>query len=50
MARALEQVASLRVDPDRLRANARRFSREQHDARMGEVIDETLAAPAGTTW
>jgi glycosyltransferase involved in cell wall biosynthesis len=50
MAEALEQVASLPVDGDRLRANALRFSRERHDERMREVIEETLAAPAGTTW
>jgi glycosyltransferase involved in cell wall biosynthesis len=50
MARALEQVASLPVDGDRLRANALRFSREHHDQRMREVIEDTLAAPAGTTW
>jgi hypothetical protein len=38
------------VDGGRLRANALRFSREHHDERMREVIEETLAAPAGTTW
>jgi glycosyltransferase involved in cell wall biosynthesis len=50
MAEALEQVASMPVDGDRLRANALRFSREHHDEGMRQVIDETLAAPAGTTW
>jgi glycosyltransferase involved in cell wall biosynthesis len=47
---ALEQVARLRFDPARVRAHAEQFSRERHVERMREVIQETVAAPAGTRW
>ena len=50
MAAALEQVAATSFDPERLRANALRFSRERHVERMHAVIEETLDAPVGTTW
>ena len=47
---ALNRVAALQVDPQRLRANALRFSRERHERAMSSVIDETLQQPAGTRW
>ncbi len=47
---ALDRAAGLRVDPERLHAHAGQFSRERHMERMRDTIDETLAAPAGTTW
>ena len=50
MAAALERVATLHVDSERLRTNALRFSRERHVERMHAVIDDTLDAPAGTRW
>jgi glycosyltransferase involved in cell wall biosynthesis len=50
MAAALERVAALHFDSERLRANALRFSRERHVERMHSVIDDTLDAPAGTRW
>jgi len=50
MASALEAVAAAQFDPERLRANAQRFSRERHVERMRAVIDETLGAPIGTRW
>ena len=50
MASALETVAAAQFDPERLRANAQRFSRERHVERMQAVIDETLDAPIGTRW
>jgi glycosyltransferase involved in cell wall biosynthesis len=50
MAAALERVATLHFDAERLRTNALRFSRERHMERMDAVIDETLDAPAGTRW
>jgi hypothetical protein len=46
----LEQVAGTSFDPERLRTNALRFSRERHVERMHAVIEETLDAPVGTTW
>jgi glycosyltransferase involved in cell wall biosynthesis len=50
LAEALQRVARLHVDPERLRMHAEQFSRQQHMQRMQDVIDETLAAPAGTRW
>jgi glycosyltransferase involved in cell wall biosynthesis len=50
MEAALEQVAATQFDPERLRANALRFSRERHVERMHTVIAETLDAPIGTRW
>jgi glycosyltransferase involved in cell wall biosynthesis len=47
---ALDRVSRLRFDSARISASAQRFSRAHHDQRMQEVIDETLAAPAGTRW
>ena len=50
MATALDAVAVAQFDPERLRANAQRFSRERHVERMHAVIDETVDAPIGTRW
>jgi glycosyltransferase involved in cell wall biosynthesis len=47
---ALEQVAALRFDTNRLRSQAERFSRDHHVEHMRAVIDDTLSAPAGATW
>jgi glycosyltransferase involved in cell wall biosynthesis len=49
-AAALERVARLPFDPERLRTAAARFSRERHVAAMQAVIADTLAAPPGTRW
>jgi glycosyltransferase involved in cell wall biosynthesis len=50
LAVALERVATLRVDSERVRQHAERFSRDRHAQRMRELIAETAAAPAGTRW
>jgi glycosyltransferase involved in cell wall biosynthesis len=47
---ALERVATIRFDPARIREAAERFSRERHVQQMRDVIDETVAAPAGARW
>jgi glycosyltransferase involved in cell wall biosynthesis len=50
MASALDRVARLRVDTGRLRCHASEFSYERHVSALRSVIDETMAAPAGTRW
>ena len=50
MTAALGRVTHIRFDPLRLQAHAGRFSRAHHRDRMRALIDETLAAPGGTTW
>ena len=50
LAEALGRVARLTFDSTRISEHARRFSRDRHVQRMREVIDETIAAPAGTRW
>jgi glycosyltransferase involved in cell wall biosynthesis len=47
---ALERVARLRIDGDRIRAHAEQFARERYVAEMRQTIDDTIAAPAGTRW
>jgi hypothetical protein len=47
---ALERVAALRFDPVAIRASALRFARDRHVERMREVVDEVVAAPAGSRW
>jgi glycosyltransferase involved in cell wall biosynthesis len=50
LAAAFERVGRTRFDPGHIRATAQRFSRERHVARLRQVIDETLEAPAGRRW
>ncbi|OFW00406.1 MAG: hypothetical protein A3I61_04695 [Acidobacteria bacterium RIFCSPLOWO2_02_FULL_68_18] len=50
LAAALERASRLRFDPARIRAGAARFARERHVERLRGVIEETVAAPAGTRW
>ena len=50
LAAALERVAAVRLDPGHIRSHAEQFSRERHLAQMRAVIDETAAAPGGSTW
>jgi glycosyltransferase involved in cell wall biosynthesis len=47
---ALERVALTRFDRAAIRAHAEQFSYDRHMKRMGEVLDETIAAPRGTRW
>jgi glycosyltransferase involved in cell wall biosynthesis len=49
-AAGLERLARLRFEPDRLRANAERFSRERHVEQMQTVICETVSTPIGQRW
>ncbi len=49
-AAALKRAAATRFDLDRIRAHAEQFSRERHVQQMRAVIDETIAAAAGTRW
>jgi glycosyltransferase involved in cell wall biosynthesis len=50
MAPALERAARTAFDQARLRCHATQFSRERHVSGLRAVIDDTLAAPAGTRW
>jgi glycosyltransferase involved in cell wall biosynthesis len=50
LAAALDRVSRLRFDPAAVAQTAARFSRERHLEHMRAVIDETVAAPAGTQW
>ena len=50
LAAALDRVARIRFDGALIARSAERFSRERHLQRMREVIDDTIAAPAGTRW
>jgi glycosyltransferase involved in cell wall biosynthesis len=47
---ALDRVAAASFDTARIRAHAERFSRERHVHAIRGVIDETVAAPAGSRW
>jgi glycosyltransferase involved in cell wall biosynthesis len=47
---ALDRVARTQFDQTLIVRSAERFSRERHLQRMREVIDDTIAAPAGTRW
>jgi len=47
---ALERIRAIPFDRSRLRGHATQFARDRHLERMRAVIDETLAAPAGTRW
>jgi len=50
LAAALDRAARTRFDPARIAAGAQRFSRKRHVEQLRGVIEETLAAPAGTRW
>jgi glycosyltransferase involved in cell wall biosynthesis len=50
MAAALERVLQTTFDPARIRRHAEAFSRQRYGTQMRAVIDETIAAPAGTRW
>jgi glycosyltransferase involved in cell wall biosynthesis len=50
LAAALERVARLRFDSAAVARTAARFSQERYLEYMRAVIDETVAAPAGTRW
>jgi glycosyltransferase involved in cell wall biosynthesis len=47
---ALVRARETRFDSIGIRAHAGQFSRERHTQHMRAVIDETMAAPVGTTW
>jgi glycosyltransferase involved in cell wall biosynthesis len=47
---ALERVAGMTFDSERIRRHAEQFSRERHLQQMQTVIDETLSAPVGSRW
>jgi glycosyltransferase involved in cell wall biosynthesis len=47
---ALERVRASPFDRSRLRRHATQFARDRHIEQLRAVIDETLAAPAGTRW
>jgi glycosyltransferase involved in cell wall biosynthesis len=47
---ALERVTSISFDRSVLRRHAERFARERYIGQMRAVIEDTLAAPAGTRW
>jgi glycosyltransferase involved in cell wall biosynthesis len=50
LAAALARVQACTFDRARLRRHAEQFSRAHHADALRRVIDETLAAPAGTRW
>jgi glycosyltransferase involved in cell wall biosynthesis len=50
LAAALERAARIHFDAAAIARSAGRFSRERHLEQMRAVIDETIAAPAGTRW
>jgi glycosyltransferase involved in cell wall biosynthesis len=50
LADALTRTAAMSFDAARIRSSAERFSRGRHARALQDVIDDTLAAPAGTRW
>jgi len=50
LAEALLRVRDSVFDSDAIRAHAEQFSRERHAREMRALIEETMAAPTGTTW
>jgi glycosyltransferase involved in cell wall biosynthesis len=50
LADALARVSRLCFDARRLQEHAQQFSRERHVKGIRAIIDETMAAPAGTRW
>lgn len=49
-AAAFDRVARLRIDRDRIRSHAERFSTDRYVREFQAAVDETMAAPAGTEW
>ena len=47
---ALRRIGTMSFDSSRIRASAERFSKDRHARAMQDVIDDTLATPAGTRW
>ena len=47
---ALRRIGTMSFDSSRIRASAERFSTDRHARAMQDVIDDTLATPAGTRW
>jgi glycosyltransferase involved in cell wall biosynthesis len=50
LAAALDRARGMQFNRSLLRLHAERFSHERYVAEMRAVIDETMAAPAGTRW
>jgi glycosyltransferase involved in cell wall biosynthesis len=50
LAAALDRAARTRFDSARIAAGAQRFARERHLEALRTVIEDTVAAPAGTRW
>jgi hypothetical protein len=50
LAAALERLAARRWDAARIRDHAAGFSRARFADRLGAIIQDTLAQPAGTRW
>jgi glycosyltransferase involved in cell wall biosynthesis len=50
LAAALERARSISFDRSVLRRHAEQFARERYIGQMRAVIEDTLAAPAGTRW
>jgi len=50
LAAALDRAGGLRLDPARIRDHAAAFSRSHFAARFSEIVQDTLASPAGTRW
>jgi hypothetical protein len=50
LAGALDRFAALRIDHDGVCRHAETFSRARHVTAMRGVLDDVLAAPAGTRW
>jgi glycosyltransferase involved in cell wall biosynthesis len=49
-AEAIDRATRTAFDPELLRANAARFSRERFTTEIRQVIDEVVAAPVGARW
>jgi len=50
LAETLRAASRWRFDPDRIRAHAEAFSRQEHAAQLQAVIDETMASPIEQRW
>jgi glycosyltransferase involved in cell wall biosynthesis len=50
LAAALDRAHATRFDSQHICRQAQRFSRSHHVDQIKAVIEETLAAPAGTRW